>query len=171
MSAEQTWPCRSKPEQEWCDYLPGDNQFTPGGFMGHTCHVAARMEGDRGRRNIERWYMLDLMSVIRAERARQDEKWGPLPRAHGMAKWLAILMEEVGELSQAVLQMESHDKAGDWAANFEKEAVQCMAVLVAMVQHFRIRREENCNHPCRNGRPDGSMVCTICGDAEAKGDG
>ncbi len=96
--------------------------------------------GRQARRRLAE--MRGIFKRIETERASQDEKWGPLPRAHGMDKWLAILMEEVGELSQAVLQMESHDKAGDWVANFEKEAVQCMAVLVAMVQQFRRQREE-----------------------------
>ena len=31
--AGQDWPCRSKPQDQWCD------SRGPGGFMGHTCHI------------------------------------------------------------------------------------------------------------------------------------
>jgi hypothetical protein len=37
------------------------------------------------------------------ERERQNEKWGP--QHHDIPMWLAILMEEVGEASQAFLHV------------------------------------------------------------------
>ena len=71
-------------------------------------------------RNIER---------IWEERARQDEKWGE--QNHDPFAWMAILMEEVGELSQAVL----HARYGGPAAfTVSKEAVQVAAVAVAFLE-------------------------------------
>lgn len=64
-----------------------------------------------------------------AERERQDAKWGP--QDHPLPVWLAILMEEVGELSECVL----HAQFGGHAApNLRKEAVQVAAVALALVQ-------------------------------------
>ena len=48
--------------------------------------------------------------------------------------------------------------------------VKAGALICAEIDRL-LRLKASCNHPCRNGRPDGSMVCTICGDVEAKGDG
>lgn len=45
-----------------------------------------------------------LLNVL-AERIRQDEKWGL--QHHFYHEWLAILVEEVGEVAQAIL--ERHD--------------------------------------------------------------
>jgi NTP pyrophosphatase (non-canonical NTP hydrolase) len=41
-------------------------------------------------------------TVADVERKRQDEKWGE--QNHGDLYWLGILMEEVGELAQAVIE-------------------------------------------------------------------
>jgi hypothetical protein len=73
---------------------------------------------------------------IRTERIAQDLKWGE--QNHSMEWWLAILMEEVGELAQAVL--ETHfDKNAEHLTkggivNIRKEAVQCAAVAMAMIE-------------------------------------
>lgn len=40
--------------------------------------------------------------LIQIERNAQDEKWGP--QHHSDEKWLAILMEEVGEAAKAILE-------------------------------------------------------------------
>ncbi len=84
--------------------------------------------------------MQSLLEEIAQERERQDAKWG-WPRRHGMEKWFLILLEEMGEASECLLQMESGDKPGDWPASFEKEMVQVIAVGVAMLQQFREREE------------------------------
>lgn len=64
-----------------------------------------------------------LPSVL-AERQRQDAKWGE--QNHPPGTWLVILMEEVGEASQAVLEM-------DWNS-YREEMVQVAAVALAAVE-------------------------------------
>lgn len=76
------------------------------------------------------------LESVAKERDRQDAKWGE--QNHPLEWWLAILMEEVGELSEALL--ETHFDNGTDArerggiANIRKEAVQSAAVLVAMIE-------------------------------------
>ncbi len=79
--------------------------------------------------------MMQNMAVIDIgiERSMQDAKWGV--QNHAPEWWLAILMEEVGELAQAIL--ETHfDNGTDLGgtANIRKEAVQCAAVAMAMIE-------------------------------------
>jgi hypothetical protein len=46
-------------------------------------------------------YQVDqVLALVRAERKRQDEKWGP--QHHDKLTWLFILMEEVGELAEEI---------------------------------------------------------------------
>lgn len=83
---------------------------------------------------------------IDEERDRQDAKWGV--QNHTPEWWLAILMEEVGELAQAIL--ETHfDNGTDLGgtANIRKEAVQCAAVAMAMIEC--IDRTANDKHQAR----------------------
>ena len=82
-----------------------------------------------------------IQEEIQLERARQDAKWG-WPRKHGMDRWFVILLEELGEASECLSQMETGDKPGDWPANFEKEMVQVIAVGVAMLQQFRENKSD-----------------------------
>lgn len=76
------------------------------------------------------------LESVAKERDRQDAKWGE--QNHPLEWWLAILMEEVGELSEALL--ETHFDNGTDArqrggiANIRKEAVHSAAVLVAMIE-------------------------------------
>lgn len=73
---------------------------------------------------------------INAERDRQNAKWGE--QNHQVEWWLAILMEEVGELAQAII--ETHFDNGEQERlkggiqNIRQEAVQCAAVAVAMIE-------------------------------------
>lgn len=69
-----------------------------------------------------------LFNLIERERASQDEKWGE--QNHEPLKWMAILLEEVGELARAIL--ESHfEKYGERAA-VEHELIQVAAVCAVM---------------------------------------
>lgn len=74
-------------------------------------------------------------SII-TERMAQDAKWGE--QNHSMEWWLAILMEEVGELAQAILEThfdknpEHLTKGG--IVNIRREAVQSAAVTMAMIE-------------------------------------
>jgi hypothetical protein len=73
---------------------------------------------------------------VREERERQDIKWGI--QNHTAEWWLAILMEEVGELAQAILEThfdknpEHLTKGG--IVNIRKEAVQSAAVALAIIE-------------------------------------
>jgi hypothetical protein len=73
------------------------------------------------------------MDSVRLERLRQDDKWGE--QNHSNEWWLAILGEEYGELSQAVL--ETHFNPASKIGGLEHirlEAVHVAAVAVAMVE-------------------------------------
>jgi len=63
---------------------------------------------------------------IVAECARQDEKWGS-QRYLSSLKWLAILIEEVGEVAEETLDNESR-------ARLRAEVVQVAAVCVAWLE-------------------------------------
>ena len=63
------------------------------------------------------------------ERERQDKKWGE--QNHEPEIYLTILMEEVGEASEAALHRRF---GGPEAVNYRKELVQVAAVALAMIQ-------------------------------------
>lgn len=80
--------------------------------------------------------------LIQAERKRQDEKWGE--QNHNDEKWLAILVEEVGELAQAIL------KGGKTTLG---ELVQTTAVGVVWLE--AIERREAAEARAEKGEGDG----------------
>ncbi len=100
-----------------------------------------------------------IKSVLE-ERARQDLKWGQ--QSHSEEWWLAILMEEVGELSQAIL--ETHFDNGTDLGGFEnirKEAVQVAAVAVAMLECIDRKPLNSIRYtPKQAVHPDGSISGT-----------
>lgn len=67
--------------------------------------------------------------LVNDERQRQEEKWGE--QNHHPAIWLAILMEEVGEMSSEII-------ANEWKPELQRrkdmghEIVQVAAVAKAM---------------------------------------
>ncbi len=65
-----------------------------------------------------------LFAQIDMERSKQDKKWGE--QNHSPLKWLAILVEEVGEVAQAILQ-------GNRLACYQ-ELIQCAAVIIAWIE-------------------------------------
>jgi NTP pyrophosphatase (non-canonical NTP hydrolase) len=74
--------------------------------------------------------MIDMQEVlfeVEKERARQDKLWGS-QRDFTTHQWLAILMEEVGEVARAAL---SHDRD-----NWYEELIQVAAVAVQMAEHL-----------------------------------
>jgi NTP pyrophosphatase (non-canonical NTP hydrolase) len=76
------------------------------------------------------------LDAVIEERIRQDAKWGE--QNHEPLKWLSILMEEVGELALAVNET-IFDNGTDARAkggliNIRREAVQCSAVALALVE-------------------------------------
>lgn len=71
---------------------------------------------------------MDRASVLRAvslERSRQDENWGT-PQRHTRDEWMVILMEEVGEVAEALLNKRFTD--------YREEVTQVAAVAVAMLE-------------------------------------
>ncbi len=72
-----------------------------------------------------------LQDVVN-ERARQDRKFGA--QNHPPERWMVILMEEVGEVSNAILE---HD-----ISNYEVELIQVAAVAVAALEAFRVDKRK-----------------------------
>lgn len=71
----------------------------------------------------------DALRDVLAERVRQNKRWGE--QNHDPFTYLAILVEEVGELAQAAL----HSRfGGPAAAGLREEAVQVAAVALAIVE-------------------------------------
>lgn len=81
-----------------------------------------------------------IYDAIRAERARQDTKWGPpTARTHGGAVWLTVLTEEVGEAARALLNLRVSNTAQHITPtvrvqNLRAELVQVAAVAVAWLE-------------------------------------
>lgn len=73
----------------------------------------------------------DVFKDIQDERTRQNEKWGV--QNHDDSEWMLILMEEVGEVANALL-------SNDPAEHIETELIQCAAVIAAWVECRRRNR-------------------------------
>ena len=71
-----------------------------------------------------------LMDIL-AERDRQDAKWGE--QNHDPFCYLAILVEEVGELAKCALHTRS---GGPESTNLRTEAVHVAAVALAIVEYL-----------------------------------
>lgn len=78
--------------------------------------------------------MNDVYNEVKAERYRQDEKWGA-NRTHHPLEWLAILGEEVGEVNEAALEAHfaGYDRTRGWS-DYRNELIQVAAVAIAMVE-------------------------------------
>lgn len=72
--------------------------------------------------------MEKVFEEIRQERRFQDEKWGV--QNHHPLMWNAILMEEVGEVSEALLQNRDSIKC------YREELIQVAAVAIAAVENL-----------------------------------
>ena len=70
-----------------------------------------------------------ILNEIIQERYNQTEKWGE--QNHIPSAWTDILMEEVGEVSRAILEAVFGD--GSWD-DYRKELIQVAAVAVSMVE-------------------------------------
>lgn len=71
------------------------------------------------------------------ERTKQNKKWGE--QNHEDVWWLAILMEEVGELAECTLHARF---GGSEAENGKKELVQVAAVALAWIENMLRRASE-----------------------------
>lgn len=76
------------------------------------------------------------IAAVMSERTKQDGKWGE--QNHQPQFWMGILMEEVGELAQAVNETVFNngpeERAKGGYANMRAEAVQVAAVAVAFIE-------------------------------------
>ena len=72
-----------------------------------------------------------VLNQIVNERLKQDAMWGK--QRHDRGTWLAILMEEVGEVAQAMQEGFTHHKESD-ADNLYTELIQVAAVAVAIAE-------------------------------------
>lgn len=92
----------------------------------------------------EKSRLLDLMTAVNAdavkERFRQNELYGV--QRHSDGDWLAILMEEVGEVAQTMQIGSVASKPTD-AQNKYKELIQVAAVAKAWAEQVREDAENN----------------------------
>jgi len=72
-----------------------------------------------------------VLNQVGNERLKQYAKWGK--QRHDRGTWLAILMEEVGEVAQAMQVNQSWGKKSD-AGDLYSELVQVAAVAVAIAE-------------------------------------
>ena len=83
-----------------------------------------------------------IIHLLTNERRHQDAKWGVEFKGRTDERWLAILIEEVGELAQSFLQW---GRPGEFQAeaddHIEEELVQVMAVAASWLE-FRTQRSE-----------------------------
>jgi hypothetical protein len=78
--------------------------------------------------------MEEIFEQIKAERKRQDIKWGI--QNHKPIEWIAILTEEVGEASKEALEAHFTGFTRDIEVlqNYRNELIQVAAVAVEMIE-------------------------------------
>lgn len=75
-----------------------------------------------------------VLDDINSERINQDEKWGI--QRHSYHVWFSILVEEVGEVAEALQKGSVAYKSTD-ADNLYKELIQVAAVATAIAEQVR----------------------------------
>jgi NTP pyrophosphatase (non-canonical NTP hydrolase) len=74
----------------------------------------------------------DVLDDLVAERAAQDERFGPATqRGYSIEYWLCVLVEEVGEVADALVERDY--------GQADLELVQAAATAVAMLEALRER--------------------------------
>lgn len=79
------------------------------------------------------------IAFVRAERRRQDQKWGE--QNHDYPVWRVILDEENGEASREWLEAHFTGLIPEHDDDFLEESIQVAAVALAMVENIIKRRE------------------------------
>lgn len=74
-----------------------------------------------------------ILYEVKAERIRQTEKYGK--QVHTPEEWLVIVMEEIGEMAQAMQKGSQAAKPSD-ADSLLTETIQAAAVLVASAEQL-----------------------------------
>ncbi|MFS0822148.1 MazG-like family protein [Bacillus sp. 1P02SD] len=75
-----------------------------------------------------------VINDVALERLRQNSKWGK--QRHDLGTWLQILIEEVGEVAQAMQASKGWGKDTD-AQDLYNELIQVSAVAVAIAEQIR----------------------------------
>ena len=75
-----------------------------------------------------------VLIEVEEERNNQDRKWGEQNHEH--YRWCAILGEEVGEVSEAVLKADPEEGEGGAFIRIREELIQVAAVAVAWVESY-----------------------------------
>jgi NTP pyrophosphatase (non-canonical NTP hydrolase) len=83
---------------------------------------------------------INVLTDVDTERDRQDALWGI--QRHEMGTWLKILIEEVGEVAQAMQAKEGWGKRSD-ANNLYEELIHVAAVTVAIAEQIKEAEVEN----------------------------
>lgn len=83
--------------------------------------------------NLER-IKIQVLSDINVERDQQDKQWGI--QRHDYGTWLKILVEEVGEVAQA-MQIDMYCAKESDANNLYKELIQVSAVAAAIAEQVK----------------------------------
>lgn len=81
--------------------------------------------------DMDAFLLRTALDAVESERKRQNEKWGR--QRHDYGDWLKILVEEVGEVAQAMQKDMGWGKESD-AGNLFEELVHTAAVAVAMAE-------------------------------------
>lgn len=81
----------------------------------------------------------EVLGAVLKERYRQNELWGK--QRHEYGKWLTILVEEVGEVSQAMQKSFGWGKPTD-EDNLYEELIHVAAVAVAIAEQVREQNHE-----------------------------
>lgn len=90
--------------------------------------------------------MTQISNLIKDERERQNKKWGE--QNHDDYRWLAILLEEVGELAEAVL----HDEFGGHAKGHTY--IELIHVAAVAIQWLECMDRRSLNVAPQNIRTD-----------------
>jgi NTP pyrophosphatase (non-canonical NTP hydrolase) len=80
-----------------------------------------------------------IINKIRAERKRQDEKWGE--QNHHPLMWFSIIGEEFGEMCKAFNEY-SFEHDPNHIEDMQREAIQVAACCVAMVECLERQAEK-----------------------------
>lgn len=83
--------------------------------------------------------MLIINQAVLNERLRQNRKWGE--QRHDLGTWLQILIEEVGEVAQAMQTHKGWGKDTD-ASNLYEELIHVSAVASAIAEQV-MEQDEN----------------------------
>ncbi len=79
--------------------------------------------------------MNKIFEQIKAERKRQDKKWGE--QNHTPIEWIGILTEEVGEVAKEAVDFHFGDNPyvrAENLKNYRAELIQVAAVAVSMIE-------------------------------------